>query len=138
MVASPFEGRMMADVAYDRVTYNKQKPEGKFTRLIDDMPSDIRDSFSEAQREALNEAMSTRTWRRQSVDIRLSLPLFSRRYFMTVVAGREQRPGVRRKAERVFHPLGTIGNTLFIGVITTVICSVVMVIALVYSSILVP
>jgi hypothetical protein len=138
MVASPFEGRMMADVAYDRVTYSKQKPEGKFTRLIDDMPSDIRDSFSEAQREALNEAMSTRTWRHQSVDIRLSLSLFSRRYFMTVVAGCEQRPRVRRKAGRVFHPLGTIGNTLFVGAATTVICSVVMVIALVYSSILVP
>ena len=105
----------MADVAYDRVTYNKQKLEGKFTRLIDDMPSDIRDSFSEAQREALNEAMSTRTWRHQSVDIRLSLSLFSRRYFMTVVAGREQRPRVRHKAERVFHPLGTRSRYWLLG-----------------------
>ncbi|MBT7293655.1 MAG: hypothetical protein HN838_14110, partial [Rhodospirillaceae bacterium] len=60
------------------------------------------------------------------------------RYFMTVVAGREQRPRMRRRAERVFHPLGTIGNTLFIGAITTVILSVVMIVTLVYSSILVP
>jgi len=124
---------MMADVTFDRL-----KPSGKFRRLIEDMPSDMRDSFTEAQREALGEAMSSRTWRRQSVDIRLSLPILSQRYFMTVVAGRERRPRVRRKAERVFHPLGTIGNTLFVGAITTVVCSVVMIIALVYSSILMP
>ena len=96
----------------------------------------MRDRFSEAQREALGEAMSTRTWRRQSVDIRLSLPFFSQRYFLTVVAGRERRPAPRRKAERVFHPLGTLGNTLFMGAITVVICSVLLIAAMVYSSIL--
>ena len=57
---------------------------------------------------------------------------------MTIEAGRERRPGLRRKAERVFYPLGTIGNTLFMGAITTLICSVILVIALVYSSILEP
>ena len=123
----------MADVTFDRL-----KPNGKIERLIDDLPGDVRDSFTEAQRDALSEAMSTRTWRRQKVDIRLSLPILSNRYFMTVVAGREQRPRMRRRAERVFHPLGTIGNTLFIGAITTVILSVVMIVTLVYSSILVP
>ncbi|MBT3169809.1 MAG: hypothetical protein HN333_00070 [Rhodospirillaceae bacterium] len=124
---------MMADVTFDRL-----KPGGKIERLIDDLPSDVRDSFTAAQRDALSEAMSTHTWRRQKVDIRLSLPILSNRYFMTVVAGREQRPRMRRRAERVFHPLGTIGNTLFIGAITTVILSVVMIVTLVYSSILVP
>ena len=124
---------MMADVTFDRL-----KPSGKIERLIDDLPGDVRDSFTETQRDALSEAMSSRTWRRQKVDIRLSLPILSNRYFMTVVAGREQRPRLRRRAERVFHPLGTIGNTLFIGAITTVILSVVMIVTLVYSSILVP
>lgn len=133
MLASPRGGSMMADVTFDRL-----KPNGKIERLIDDLPGDVRDSFTEAQRDALSEAMSTRTWRRQKVDIRLSLPILSNRYFMTVVAGREQRPRMRRRAERVFHPLGTIGNTLFIGAITTVILSVVMIVTLVYSSILVP
>jgi hypothetical protein len=122
---------MMAGVTFDRL-----KPSGKVGRLIDDMPGDMRDSFTAAQRDALSEAMGSRTWRRQSVDIRLSLPLLSSRVFMTVVAGTERRPRVRRRAERVFHPLGTIGNTLFVGAITTIILSVVMVITLVYSSIL--
>ncbi|MDP6474017.1 MAG: hypothetical protein QF449_05235 [Alphaproteobacteria bacterium] len=123
----------MADVTFDR-----PKPSRHVGRLMENLPGEMRDSFTEAQREALGEAMRTRTWRRQSVDIRLSLPLLSERFFMTVVAGRERRPGQRRKAERVFHPLGTVGNTLFMGAITTVICSVVLVIALVYSSILMP
>ena len=82
--------------------------------------------------------MSTRTWRCQSVDIRLSLPFLSDRYFMTAVAGRERRPGLRRNAERDLHPLGTIGNTLFTGAITTLIRSVVLIFPLVYSSILAP
>ena len=123
----------MADMTLDQPTPNR-----RIGRLIENLPSELRDSFSEAQREALSEALSTGTWRRQSVDIRLSLPLFFDRYFMTIVAGRERRPGLRRKAERVFHPLGTVGNTLFMGAVTTVICSVVLIIALVYSSILVP
>ena len=55
---------------------------------------------------------------------------------MTIVAGRERRPGLRRKAERVFHLLGTVDNTLFMGAVTTLICSVILIIALVYSSIL--
>ncbi|HIM46390.1 MAG TPA: hypothetical protein EYM34_09030 [Alphaproteobacteria bacterium] len=124
---------MMADVTFERPTGDR-----RVGRLMESVPSELRDSFSDAQREALGAALGTGTWRRQSVDIRLSFPFFSDRYFMTIVAGRERRPGLRRKAERVFHPLGTVGNALFMGAVTTVICSVVLIIALIYSSILVP
>ena len=122
---------MMADVTFERASPNR-----RMVRLMENLPSEIRASFSDGQRAALSEALNSSTWRRQSVDIRLSLPLLTNRYFMTFVAGRERRPGLRRKAERVFHPLGTVGNTLFMGAITTLICSVVLLIALVYSSIL--
>ena len=124
---------MMADVTFERPTGDR-----RVGRLMESVPSELRDSFSDAQREALGAALGTGTWRRQSVDIRLSFPFFSERYFMTIVAGRERRPGLRRKAERVFHLLGTVGNALFMGAVTTVICSVVLIIALIYSSILVP
>jgi hypothetical protein len=118
------------------VTLDRPAPAGRVGRLLESLPSDVRDSFTESQRDALGEAMSSRTWRRQSVDIRLSLPFFSQGYFLTIVAGRERRPAPRRKAERVFHPLGTVGNTLFMGAITMVICSVLLIAALVYSSVL--
>ncbi len=124
---------MMTDVTFERTTPNR-----RMVRLMENLPGEMRASFSDAQRAALSDALNSRTWRRQSVDIRLSFPLLANRYFMTIEAGRELRPGLRRKAERVFHPLGTIGNTLFMGAITTLICSVILVIALVYSSILEP
>jgi len=50
MVASPFDGRIVADIAYDGVTYSSLKPEDKFARLIDDMSSNVQNSFSEAPR----------------------------------------------------------------------------------------
>lgn len=124
---------MMADVTFERTTPNR-----RMVRLMENLPGEMRASFSDAQRTALSEALNSRTWRRQSVDIRLSFPLLANRYFMTIVAGRERRPGLRRKAERVFHPLGTVGNTLFMGAVTTLICSAILIIALVYSSILEP
>lgn len=124
---------MMTDVTFERTTPNR-----RMVRLMENLPGEMRASFSDAQRAALSDALNSRTWRRQSVDIRLSFPLLANRYFMTIEAGRERRPGLRRKAERFFHPLGTIGNTLFMGAITTLICSVILVIALVYSSILEP
>ena len=145
---------MMADVTFERTTPNR-----RMVRLMENLPGEMRASFSDAQRTALSEALNSRTWRRQSVDIRLSFPLLANRYFMTIVAGRERRPGLRRKAERVFHPLGTVGNTLFMGAVTkklahsvgvkssmisamashrSLICSAILIIALVYSSILEP
>ena len=123
----------MADVTLDRL-----KPSARMRRLMESLPNDMPASFTDAQREALGEAISSRTWRRQSVDIRLSMPFLWKRYFLTVVAGHERRPRLRRKAERVFHPLGSVGNALFMGAVTTVICSVLLIVVLVYSSILSP
>jgi len=97
---------------------------------------DVRESFSEEQNEALRDAFKPATWRRQGVDIRLSIPLFPSRYFVTIVAGRDRRHSRRRKAERIFHPLSSIGNTIFMGAITTLICAVLLVAFMVYSAIL--
>ena len=76
---------MMADVTFERPTGDR-----RVGRLMESVPSELRDSFSDAQREALGAA------------------------------------------------LGTVGNALFMGAVTTVICSVVLIIALICSSILVP
>ena len=45
-----------------------------------------------------------------SINIRLSIPLFFRRYYVTIVAGQEHRSPERRTAERQKHPLITVGN----------------------------
>lgn len=56
------------------------------------------------------------TWRRDHpVDIRLTLPLWpGRRYFVTIIAGREKRSAERVRRERVLHPLLRPGNLAFL------------------------
>jgi hypothetical protein len=46
------------------------------------------------------------------VDIRLTLPLLSGRYYLTVLAGRERRSAERLRAERDRHPLLKTGNVV--------------------------
>ncbi len=48
------------------------------------------------------------------VNIRLSIPLFARRYYLTVIAGTEQRSTERLGEEREKHPLATTGNMIFL------------------------
>ena len=44
------------------------------------------------------------------IDLRLSIPLLFKRYFVTIVAGEERRSPERRVEERQKHPIKTIGN----------------------------
>lgn len=48
-----------------------------------------------------------------AVNLRLSLPGFGGRYYLTLVAGREKRSAQRLAFERKKHPLKTTGNILF-------------------------
>ena len=47
---------------------------------------------------------------RHAINLRVSIPFGFRRYYVTVVAGRERRSAARRSAERRLHPLVTFGN----------------------------
>ena len=49
------------------------------------------------------------------VNIRLSIPLVFRRFYVTIVAGTERRDRERLEAERVRHPLCKLGNIVFLG-----------------------
>ncbi len=55
------------------------------------------------------------------INLRLSIPLFSKRYYGTFVAGEERRSPERLKAERQKHPLKTTGNLIFLCVLGTTI-----------------
>ncbi len=48
------------------------------------------------------------------VHIRLSIPLFTRRYYLTVIAGKELRSTERLAEEREKHPLPTTANMIFL------------------------
>ena len=47
------------------------------------------------------------------VSIRLNIPFFTRRYYLTVIAGKEQRSTERLAEEREKQPLTTTANMIF-------------------------
>ncbi len=55
------------------------------------------------------------------VNLRLSIPLLFKRYYVTIVAGEERRRHERLSAERRKHPLVTRGNLAFFALVGTVI-----------------
>lgn len=58
-------------------------------------------------------------WSGHPINIRLSIPLIRRRYYLTLVAGQERRRHDRRRADRDDHPIITVGNVFFsLGVAT--------------------
>ncbi len=79
-------------------------------RLLEKMPEDVADSFTEAQLAAIERALEERPTGKPRVDLRLSIPLFQRRRFLVLLAGSEGRSSERRKLDRSEHPLWTFAN----------------------------
>ncbi|CAA7621989.1 hypothetical protein [Magnetospirillum sp. UT-4] len=88
--------------------------DGALEMLLDRLPPDVAGSFSEAQRAALWQAIKPASWRRHPINIRLSFPLFSERYFVVLVGGAEKRSGDRLNREKRMFPFRTAGNILFL------------------------
>lgn len=90
-------------------TDNTATPENwMFARL----PADIFESLTKQQKQALHEAV-TGSSEGPPVNIRLSIPFFSRRFYLTVLSGTEKRSGDRRRHERSRYPLRTVANFFF-------------------------
>lgn len=88
-------------------------------QLFANLPDHIRNSFTAEQSAALAEAARRCKWGTHQTDIRLTIPLFSRRYYLVLLAGEERRSKARRIAERRQHPVTTAGNLLFVGATVT-------------------
>ena len=54
------------------------------------------------------------------INLRLTIPLLSKRYYVTIVAGEEHRGSERLSVERRKHPLVTRGNLVFFALVGTV------------------
>ena len=82
--------------------------------ILDRLPPRILGGLSVEQRAAI--AAAAGQWHAKShrVNIRLSLPLLSKRWYFTVLGGPERRTAERRQAERVRNPVRTAGNMAFI------------------------
>ena len=78
------------------------------------------DTLSTEQKEAIHNAAVDPTWQHPPINIRLSLPFFRRRYFLTIVGGEGKRSADRRTHERHRYPLRTVSNIFFILGIATI------------------
>ncbi len=73
------------------------------------------DGVTEPTEPGVLEAPRAERWGSQHpVNIRLSIPFFTRRYYLTVIAGTEQRSTERLANEREKHPLTTTANMIFL------------------------
>jgi len=92
---------------------------GLYLQLLANMPPQVSFSFTAEQRSALANAARHCGWGRHQTDIRLSIPLLFRRYYLVLLAGEERRSNQRRQQDRSAHPFITGGNLLFLGASVT-------------------
>ena len=79
-------------------------------RLLKRMDGEVAKTFSEAQLKEHERVLAAPASGRPVIDIRLTAPLLWRRYFITVLAGPEQRSKERLKEERARHTIWTVAN----------------------------
>ena len=79
-------------------------------RFLGPMDREVANSFTEAQLQELERVLAASSSRRFPIDLRITLPVLRRRYFLTVLAGPERRSAERLKQERAKHRLWTFAH----------------------------
>lgn len=103
--------------------------------LLSNLPADVLGSFTAEQRAALWTAAHTPSWRRYPVNIRIGLPWFGQRFFLTIVGGLDRRNPERRMRERRLHPLRTLGNLGFMAALAAFFYATALTLAFVASAV---
>lgn len=75
--------------------------------------------------------------RQHTIDARLSVPVFGRRFYLVILGGAEKRRPDRLSRERQRHPLLTLGNVLFLGGIVALIYALALVALLAFDGMVV-
>jgi len=70
---------------------NKLKNEVGLRKLLDRMPREVQDSFTEEQLVNIKIAVGARTWGSHAIDLRSTIKFFRYRYYYVFVAGRNRR-----------------------------------------------
>lgn len=93
-------------------------------RLLERMPTEVAESFTEPQLSYLRIALGARQWGKHKVDLRGTLGLGRWRYYFVFVAGRNVRHDVRQ------GQLGLLVNTFVISVL--IFCAIGAALLLLY------
>ena len=84
------------------------------------IPERTAPTFSPEQLVAIKMAFGARTWGMHSIDLRLSIPLVWRRFYVVLLMGPERRSPKRRDDDRKRYPLTTLGS-VFAGLLLVAI-----------------
>jgi len=88
-----------------------------FERFLKSLPPDVVASFNSNQLKAMSSALRQDA-RRHPVDLRVSVPVFWKRFYFVLLIGPERRTAERLKADRQRHPVWTLGNaSVILGLI---------------------
>ena len=86
------------------------------------IPANMVQTFSDGQLDAIKRAFGSRTRGAHAVDIRLSIPIGSRSYYLILLAGRERRSARRLAWERTRRPLWTAANVIAMLIFAGLVC----------------
>ena len=81
-------------------------------RLLANMPKDVGNSLTDLQLTMIERALDSGRWQLHPVDLRLSIPLLWRRFYLVLLAGPERRSAERRRGERFNRPLRAVANSI--------------------------
>ncbi len=84
-------------------------------RLLESMPEEVASSFTELQIEMIEHALEGGKWPDHPVDVRLSIPVLWRRFYLVLLAGPERRSAERRKYERARRPVRAIADMILLA-----------------------
>lgn len=73
------------------------RDDASLVKLLERMPKDVQESFSEEQLANLKLAISARAWGSHAIDVRSTIKFFRYRYYYVFVAGRNRRELSRRE-----------------------------------------
>lgn len=88
-------------------------PGDSVVELLGRLPSELRERLPPELPAALVKAATPRPWKNHPIDIRISIPLPFRRFYITLVAGPERRSSTRLALDRRSRQLASLGNVLF-------------------------
>lgn len=98
--------------------------------LFERLPAWVVDTLSAEQKEAIHKVIEDPSWKHPPVNIRFSIPIIHKRFYVTVVSGEEKRSVERRRRDRHSYPLRTAANVFFfIGIATLFYMTAVIVLA---------
>ena len=92
---------------------------GLAMRLFENIPAQVRWSLSPEQRNAITEAARKCARGEHEIDIRLSIPLFTKRLYFVLLGGEERRDKARRAHDRMFRSVSTARNFAFLALFIT-------------------